>query len=447
MAGAEMTIRLVDGTETEQAAFDRSPMEAASKADFAYDAKHSLQSVQQSLVALANQTASRKQPGEQAGATRDASGFEGITRDDVRDWRLAVTDLAEKFTPKYFAEPIERLIAALGGKSQAPESKTAPIPAVGMIPPRKEQNAMGDMFERLQRGLGNTRIGRGVNTAIQGAKNLAGKTRSVARSVGAAINKTKAGRAVTGMASRAASRVANSGFGKAVAGAGRAAGGAIARTVGTVAGSAAASGGTAGAAALANPVGIAVGAVVASFAGLALAAKGLNDTFTAEADRLEKYSAKIAIARGNQRINTELNMIDRAKKIDGPIGGLESSKAALNSSMERLWTEILILLSRWSPVLQKAVDIANVSVAKLTEMAAAQRESDAQKQVMVAKATKTTTDDAAAVKELWAAQIGLAEVTRKNQEAWERLTGVVAKANGSGRDPMLMSLLNAKVDP
>lgn len=447
-----MTIRLVDGTEAEQAAFNQPATDTgASKADFGYDAKQSLLSVQQSLAALANRTATGNESDQQSGAERDATGLDGLTRDDVREWRLALVDLAEKFTPKFFAEPIERLIAALGGNAQTAASQTAPVPAVGQVAPRQESNAMGDMFASLQRKFNNTRLGRGVNTAIRGARNIAGKARRVARSVGKALNKTKAGRAVTGMARRAAGRIANSGFGRAIAGAARTvAGGAVASggTASVAAGSGAtAAAGAAGAAAIANPVGIAVAAVVAAFAGLAIATKVLNDTFSAEADRLEKYSASIAIARGNQRINTELNMIDRARRVGAPIGNLENSKAALNSAMEKLWTEILTLLSGWAPILGKGIDLATVATSQLTEMAAAQRKTDADKQVINAKATKDRSDDMPAVQELWAATASLAEIQRQNKAAWDRLTGVVGNANNNGRDPMLMSLLNAKVGP
>ena len=443
-----MTIRLVDGTEAEQAAFNQPSGDTASRAEFGYDAKQSLLSVQQSLAALANKTATGTQDDEQGGTGRDATGIDGLTRDDIREWRLALVDLAEKFTPKFFAEPIERLIAALGGNAQTAASQTAPVPAVGQVAPRQESNAMGDMFASLQNKLNNTRIGRGVNTAIQGARNLAGRARTVARSVGTAINKTKTGRAITGMARRAASRVANSGFGKAVAGAGRAAGGAIARAVGTAAGGAAASGGAAaaGAAALANPVGIAVGAVVAAFAGLALATKALNDTFTAEADRLEKYSASIGIARGNARINTELNMIDRARRLGGPLGDLENSKAALGGAMEKLWTEILVILSSWTPVLQTMVDLTTVGVAKTTELAAELREDAARAAHNVALLTADKNDDQATALAWLEAQKDVVAAAQKSADAIDRLMGKNSN-QFNGRDPMLMSLLNAKVGP
>lgn len=443
MAGAEMTIRLVDGTEAEQAAFNQPATDTgASRADFGYDAKQSLLSVQQSLAALANKTANASDEG---GTERATGGLDGLTRDDVREWRLALVDLAEKFTPKFFAEPIERLIAALGGDSKATASQTTPIPAVGQIPPRQEPNPMGDMFASLQNKLNNTRIGRGVNTAIQGAKNLAGRARNVARSVGAAINKTKAGQAVTGMARRVAGTVANSRFGQAIAGAARTvAGGAVAS--GGTASVAAGSGATAAAgAALANPVGLAVGAVVAAFASLAIATKVLNDTFSAEADRLEKYSASIAIARGNQRINTELNMIDRARRIGAPLGELETSKAALNNQMERLWTEILILLSGWTPILGKGVDLLTVSVSKASELAAGIRETGARIAHNAALLTPDKKDDDV-TRKAWedalAAQVANFERTNA---AMDRLLGKAP--NMPNGDPFLRSLLNAKVGP
>jgi hypothetical protein len=462
MAGAEMTIRLVDGTEAEQAAFNQPATDTgASRADFGYDAKQSLASVQQSLAALANRTATGNESDQQSGTGREATGLDGLTRDDVREWRLALVDLAEKFTPKFFAEPIERLIAALGGNAQTAGSQTAPVPTVGHVAPRQESNAMGDMFASLQRQIGNTRLGRGVNTAIRGARNIAGRARNVARSVGRALNNTRAGRAVTGMARRAAGRIANSGFGRAVAGAGRSVGGAIARTVGSVASGAVASGGTAsvaagsgataaagaaGAAALANPVGIAVAAVVAAFAGLAIATKVLNDTFSAEADRLEKYSASIAIARGNQRINTELNMIDRARRLGGPLGGLENSKTALNDSMEKLWTEILFVLSGFAPLLQTGVDGLTFLTSKMVAaMTKAELES-AEWAVWRAGFTKDLSDDIAAGLVANDAAIRHTAAMQRMTDSFDRLVGNAPNA-GPGGDPFLRSLLNAKVGP
>lgn len=455
MAGAEMTIRLVDGTEAEQAAFNQPATDTgASRPDFGYDAKQSLLSVQQSLAALANRTANGNEADRQSGTERGTSGLDGLTRDDVREWRLALVDLAEKFTPKFFAEPIERLIAALGGNAQTAGSQTAPVPAVGHIAPRQESNPIGDMFERLQRGLGRTKIGQRVNNAIRGARNLAGRARNVARSVGRALNKTKTGRAVTGMARRAAGKVANSGFGKAVAGAvGTVAGGAVASggTASVAAGSGAtaaagAAGAAAGAAALSNPVGIAVAAVVVAFSGLALATKILNDTFTAEADRLEKYSASIGIARGNQRINTELNMIDRARRLGAPLGNLENSKAALNSAMERLWTDILVLLSSWAPILGRGIDLLTLLTTDAKMAIALAENGRAGWLAIQAALTPDPNDDKPANDNLIRTATILAETTRLQQEAWDRLTGKAAN-QVNGRDPMLMSLLNAKVGP
>jgi hypothetical protein len=453
MAGAEMTIRLVDGTEAEQAAFNQPATDTgASRADFGYDAKQSLASVQQSLAALANRTATGNESDQQSGTGRDATGLDGLTRDDVREWRLALVDLAEKFTPKFFAEPIERLIAALGGNAQTAGSQTAPVPAVGQVAPRQESNAMGDMFASLQRQIGNTRLGRGVNTAIRGARNIAGRARNVARSVGKALNKTKTGRAVTGMARKAFGKVANSGFGKAVAGAaGTVAGGAVASggTASVAAGSgataAAGAAGAAGAAALSNPVGIAVAAVVAAFAGLAIATKVLNDTFTSEADRLEKYSASIGIARGNQRINTELNMIDRAKKLEGPLGNLESSKAALNSAMEKLWTDMLMLLSGWAPLLGKGIDLLTLLTTDAKMAIAIAENGRAGWNALQAALTPDPTDDKPANDNLIRTATILAETTQLQQEAWNRLVGKAP--NMPNGDPFLRSLLNAKVGP
>jgi hypothetical protein len=312
---------------------------------------------------------------------------------------------------------------------------------------------MGDMFERLQRGLGKTKIGQRVNNAIRGARNLAGKARRVARSVGNALNKTKTGRAVTGMARKAFGKVANSGFGKAVAGAaGTVAGGAVASggTASVAAGSgataAAGAAGAAGAAALSNPVGIAVAAVVAAFAGLAIATKVLNDTFTSEADRLEKYSASIGIARGNQRINTELNMIDRARRLSGPLGGLENSKTALNDSMEKLWTEILTILSGYAPYLAKGVDLLTLLSQAAREAALLTEAGLAGVQLAIARQTPQINDDMAAVQRISEIAVAQNKLVNEIAATVERLSGN-APRQVNGRDPMLMSLLNAKVGP
>lgn len=515
MSGAEMVIRLVDGSEAEQAAFDRSPTDQveagsptvggvsspnaarsetveaiaagfatidaakATKADFTHDSTASVASVHEQLAALSSGNDSEK---PQQGETRNAEGASSQpSTDDYRGFRAALTDLAQRLTPKLFADPIARLIEYLSVTAppvqttenrqtqvgpppvQTAENRLPPaIPAVGHVEPKtppakpakpekhEKKPSIGDRIRKVQHKIANipfagVRINRMLDRGMSAAKRI---TRKV-QGAGAYV------KPFTKVASSIGKKIAGTKVGKAVVGAGRSAVGAIARTVGATAASGAASGGTAaatatgggaaaaGGALLSNPVGLAVGAVVASFAVLALSAKALNDTFASEADRLEKYSANIAIARGNKQITTELNMLDRAKKIDGPLGSLENSKAALNSQMEKLWTEILTVLIPLAPTLEKGIDFLSLIVANTRENVATVSEVIAVIQGYIASLTPGQQDDIDAQRALMNAMNSIVLAQKDQADLWKKMQNGGAP-QGNGNDPMLMSLLNAR---
>ena len=560
MSSAEMVIKLVDGTEEEQAAFDRSPMDATAVPS---TETPSVQNAPQTNVALPTQpqtdSEATKTATDSARSTStidglDAPGFkrlldrleaqalamgagdgstegkasqsatdqaasvtvgqvheqlaeiakgksqtegtqqadeqasDGPTRDDFRDLRQSMIDLAYRFTPKFFAEPIERLIAALAPRSEEKPneptpstppttegSKPADIPAVGTVAPKQEDKpeaseglaSVGDVLSKIQEHIGNIPFaGKRVNNVINSAKtqykNVSSRVSKIGTKAAKAMGKTRVGRAVMAQASKAASfarntgsRIASSRVGKAVSGVAQSAVSTAARYVGaSAAGGAVASGGAGGVAAsggataaggvavaaMANPVGLAVGAVVASFAALAVGAKLLNDTFSAEADKLEQYSASIAMARAKTQMNTEINMMDRANKIGGAMGGIESAKSALSNQTEKLWTEILTLLSSvFAPALQSGVELLTGVVGEGRKMVATSDIIAAYISKAVATFTPGFQDDMDADNSLQAANANYRRVERSVAESHANMDGT--------RDPELMDvLLNVRFD-
>ncbi len=556
MSKVEMEIKLVDGTEAEQAAFDRSPSESEaggvpsiggvdspnaarsdtveaitagfatitdkeSKDDFQHDSTPSVAAIHEQLAAITNGTHEEK-PTHQQGDPSEGKA-EAPSGEDYRGFRVSLEQLVQRFTAKFFSDPIDRLIASLSQPSQtvdnqAPEVIAPPvqtpenretqagpppvqtsenrapiIPAVGHVAPKQDEGGdvppvghvapkageltakpvgVNDIIAKVQQRIAKIPVvGKRINGAINAvrstAKKYQGGLTKVAKSITGAIGKTKAGKAFLASGSKLASKIKGSSIGKAVAGAGRSVVGAVARTVGaTAAGGAVVSGGTgvattvaaggttaaagggapavaAGAALLVNPVGLAVGAVVVAFSGLVLATKALNDTFTSEADRLEKYSANIAIARGNKQINTELNMMDRAKRIGGALGENEKSKAQMNSTWEKLGTDILSSLTYLQPLFSKGIDLGTLALQAVRQATVKTNSTLAAAQQAAAQLTPGLEDDKAAKLAVDSARDAQNELNRDMLETMNRLLNITTP-DQNGDDPFLRSLLNAK---
>ncbi len=339
MSGAEMTIRLVDGTEAEQAAFNRGPddhepnhvpsvggidtgssqrseaveaiaagfatiTDKESKDDSQHDTTATVAAIHEQFADIANGTKSDKPTHQQGDPT--GTKTEGPTTEDYRGYRVALEQLVQRFTPKFFSEPIDRLIAALNPREAKPENREtqagpppiqttenrAPIiPAVGHVAPKQDEGdaskptadgkpagvptvghvaptatakqadaprpvSVGDIVSKVQQRIARIPVvGKRLNGAINAvrstAKKYQGGLTKVAKSITGAIGKTKTGKAFLASGSKLASKVAGSSFGKAVAGAGRSVVGAVARTVGATAAGGALSGGTGAATAVA----------------------------------------------------------------------------------------------------------------------------------------------------------------------------------------------------
>lgn len=289
-----------------------------------------------------------------------------------------------------------------------------------------------------------SRTARTVIDRASGGYKLGSRVQAVVKNVAARVGKTKIGQA-------AISRVAKSGFGKAVAAkltTTAAASGATATAVGSGAASASAGGASAGggvaAAAIANPVGLTVAAVVASFAAVAIAAKGLNDALVSAADGIEGYSPDVSYARSRTRMNTELNMLDRAKRIGPELGQLESSKGALGGQMERLWTEILALLTKGIPMLQLLVDGATLTVANTRQLIAYGDVISAKIQEAVASITPGGNDDVAAAIANKAAMDNLRQIQQEIVQLMQNIQG--GQQPQGGMDPMFLSILQTDLD-
>ena len=193
MSGAEMTIRLVDGSEAEQAAFNRGPddhetsnvqsvggvespnsqrsdtveaiaagfatiTDKESKGDFQHDTTASVAAMHEQFAAITNGKQDDK-PNRQQGELSDTKA-DGPTTEEVRGIRVALEQLVQRLTPKFFSEPMDRLIAALSPKepkstnrepqagtglpSQSTGDKAPIIPAVGHVVPRQDEGDAAD---------------------------------------------------------------------------------------------------------------------------------------------------------------------------------------------------------------------------------------------------------------------------------------------------------------
>jgi phage-related minor tail protein len=145
-------------------------------------------------------------------------------------------------------------------------------------------------------------------------------------------------------------------------------------------------------------------------------------------------------------MDTELNMLDRAKRIGPELGKIESAKTELNSQMEKLWTDILdILANRFGPGMQNLVDIAALMVTLLRQGIATADQQLAALDVLKAAITVwDPTDDAPAAKALKDATDKLKDIQKEVQAAW----GAIGNNNPNQpakMDPLLEAILNQNI--
>lgn len=217
-------------------------------------------------------------------------------------------------------------------------------------------------------------------------------------------------------------------------------------------GAGAAAGGGAGAAASTGAVaafGVSVGAVTAGLTVVAISAVAAAKAFNNAADDIERYSADVSLARARGRVNTELNMLDRAQRIGAASGRLETAKASLGNQTEKLLTDILAIVAQFEPLLSSGLNFAEAqAISTRTLLAVAQR-GVAAIEVERAKLTPDKNDDAKAEKRLEDADkklAGLAEEFGKViVKALENIAGGGEKEKAEG-DPFLKALLEVELD-
>lgn len=451
MEEAGIVIRLVDGSPEEQAAFNQPPPNFNQDSGTPAPPPSSTES-----VSTASPTASQS-PAEGA-----ANPSASPSADLLASLRDAMLTLADRFAPEAFRIPIERLINALAPRDadgnttvpppvQEPGSadQTRVIPPVQQVnpTPRPEEkkpedqpttsgfrNALRFVRDQGSRLLGRTRTGRAVQGAFQRGSQFA------QRAVRAA-GRTRTGRAAIGVARRAGGAIASrlgmgAASGAAVAGGSSAAG----------AGGAAASAGAAGAGIALAPVVATVGAVVAAFAAVALAAKALTDTFTAEADRLENYSASISLARARAQVNTELNLLERANRVGGALGSFENARASLSNQTEKLWTDILQILSRLEPIVSTGIDAISLIVAEVRKGVLTIEQGAAAVDLAIASFTADPADDKKAQDRVNAIADEREEIVRMQTELMARVLGLDNSKDGPEMDPMLKAILDMEID-
>jgi hypothetical protein len=474
MANAEMTIRLVDATAEEQSALDTTPT---------FNNGGPVPPPVQTPKAEANKSTGAN---AKEGIATDIPASRWV--DGMDKLRDAMLSLYQRFTPKAFQEPIERLINALDPRDEKGNTLVPPPvqtdveakPMVDHVRPqepeseskskRRTESDAGAVPIWVESLMRKSPIGakalqtyqktrRNLATAAKVAKPIANRLAGSAIGKTAASTMQKAGgfaKATVGSVAKklgfpAASGAAASGGASTTVASGAAASAGAAGTAATgAAGSAGAgaAGGaavSAGVAAFANPVGITVAAVAASFAVLALAAKALGDAFLTEAERLTQYSGKLAVVEANRQVNTELNMIDRAKKTEGGLASFGAASNNLNSAMEKLWTQILVIMLKMEPALTTGVNALTVLVAEAQKAAALVESNLATQQLIAAALTPDQKDDQDAAKALLEASQHLAEALSTSKSAWDELLGKVPD-NVSSVQMMFADILSADLD-
>jgi hypothetical protein len=462
MANAEMTIRLVDATVEEQAALDNTPT---------FNNGGPVPPPVQSPKAEANKSTGAN---AKEGIATDIPASRWV--DGMDKLRDAMLSLYQRFTPKAFQEPIERLINALDprdekGNTLVPppvQTDTEARPLVDHIRPQTPESEEKEKRKRASREtdagavpswvdslMRRSSVGRRGLQAYQNTRRNLATAAKAAKPALDRMAKTGFGKAVVSTAGTiakklgftAASGAATSGGASAAAGGVAASAGAAGASAAGSAGAGAAGGATgAGMAALANPVAITVAAVAAAFAATALAAKALGDVFLSEAERLTNYSGPLAVVEANRQVNTELNMVDRARKTESGLASFGAASNNVNNQMEKLWTQVLSLLLKMEPALTTGANVVSVTLAETTKMVALLDGILAMAKAQAAFWTATKVDDAAAAAQIMNAANSFAAAQKEATKAWADLRGDDTTGVNNGIQVMFADVLSADLD-
>ncbi len=344
---AQLEIRLVDASPQEQAIFDKPMDQNAPEAR------------------PANVPDVGTPPGRQAvNDQASPAGAKGTNREAAKEStevfsaiRKDMTDLLGRYLPEAISKPILSVFDRLSS-------------TFNRIVPRAARTAARRGFSKAGRAIARTavktRIGKRL---LSSAAN--GWSKFAATGVGKRVASSATGRAVGGLLARGAAGAAASGT--AAAGA-SAAGGA--------AGATAAGGALATVAAVAAPVAVAVAAIGT----LAVATKALGDTFTGEAAKLRDFSAPLSAVQARREVTTDINLMDRAKRIGPELAQFESAKARLGDAGERFYTQVLELLAKGVPLLEAILNAGTLGVETLSLI-------NASAQVFVAAGTPFNKED------------------------------------------------------
>ena len=476
MADAEMVIRLIDATVEEQAALDNTPT--------FNNGGPVPPPVQKTDAAKSTEANARDGRTTEVPTSRWTEGLHRL--------RDALLSVSERFAPKAFQEPIERLINALTPKDERGNTTVPPPvqtdveskPLVDhikptLVPEKEEKRSHGRTKEHhenwIEGFLKKSHFGRefletyekanrNLTKGVEVAKPVAKKAATATKKVATVFSQTKLGQKLTSFgnaATSAASKVSQkaSGFAKATVstvakklGFPVASGAAVTGSASTAGSSAAAAGagaaegaaGGMGLAALANPVGLTVAAVAASFAAVAVSAKALAEVFESEAERLTPYSGTLSAVQAHHQMNTELNMLDRARKTENGLAKFDTARGNLNSQMEKLWTQVLSILLKMEPAMTTGVNALTVMAAEVQRtLAVAEGVLATQKAIAAAK-TPDKQDDIDAAMAIQQAAMNMNDAMKSQKAAWEELIG--RSSHGHGIDRMLQAVLDTELD-
>lgn len=335
-----------------------------------------------------------------------------------------------------FGQYVESLIGTRSGTGSGEEARK-PEEKDSEASPKK--NSWASYFENrsplFRKVMKNFRRGRDIGTKFGRAAFAWSKTKGTTR-VGKAARRVAA-RVFGSAGTKVAGRVVATAATTAASGATQAAAGG-ATTAATVAGAGAV-------AAFGITVGAATAGLTALVIGVGLATKAFNDA----ADEIEKYSADVALARARGRINTELNMFERAQRIGAASGRLETAKASFGNQTEKLLTDLLAIISKYEPLLSAGVNLAESLVISTRTILAVTERGVAAVEVQQAKSTEDKEDDAKAEKRLADADKRIGDLAKQlATKLAEAFSNAAGKNNDEERaiDPFLRGVLDAEFD-
>lgn len=357
---AEMVIRLVDGSSDTSAS-----LSPANQLPTAHNPD--VPTVASSRAERSSQTLATEETDPRKSTSQSTPSINGSS--EVRTSDAIIVDSMEEFTRR-----LEQAIQELGKRSQPSEkrpneqSTSQARSTTQQVLDAIEQRLSGrtqSAFKRMRRAKvwQNPTVRNAVNRAKNATKSIArrvGKSRIARRLMASRIGqslKARGSALFSRLATGARGATAVAGTGAVAASGGTAAGAAV----GTGAGGAAAAGGTAAVAGVAA-VAVPVAATAAAFGALITATHTLHRTFKSAADDLEGFSGQISAARARAQANTTINMAERARAVGPQLGRLENANTRYQDSTEKLWTQILRVLTTFEPVITKAVDGLSVLI-------------------------------------------------------------------------------------